>query len=99
MESTNNSKNTTLGLLENLKIKIGQFEFYIQAQVVEEALYAMLLGCPFMTLCQAGTRHFTNRDSQITLVDPNTHAVITIPTFKHSRSAPSSLMLEVLGFQ
>ncbi|KJA18652.1 hypothetical protein HYPSUDRAFT_919512 [Hypholoma sublateritium FD-334 SS-4] len=83
MESANQSTNDTKGLLPDFPITIGDFKFYIQVQVVENASYEMLLGRPFLTLCQASTRHFSNGDSHITLVDPNSQAVITLPT--HTR--------------
>ncbi len=83
MESANQSTNDTQGLLPDLPIKVGDHTFYIQAQVVESASYEMLLGRPFLTLCQANTRHFKNGDAHITLIDPNTQAAITIPT--HAR--------------
>jgi hypothetical protein len=85
MESANKSKNETLGLLQDLKILIGGYAFYVQAQVVEDAPYELLLGRPFFTLTQATHRHFSNGESHLTLVDPNTHAVITIPTRARKR--------------
>ncbi|KJA14554.1 hypothetical protein HYPSUDRAFT_108447, partial [Hypholoma sublateritium FD-334 SS-4] len=80
MESANQSTNDTQGLLPDLPIKVGDHTFYIQAQVVESVSYEMLLGRPFLTLCQANTHHFKNGDAHITLINPNTQATITIPT-------------------
>jgi hypothetical protein len=94
MESANKSKDQTLGLLADLKMSIGGYDFYIQVQVVENAPYELLLGRPFFTLTQATTRHFTNGDSQITLVDPNTGAVITMPTRQRSRNQGPSEFLQ-----
>jgi hypothetical protein len=94
MESANMSKDQTLGLLTDLKLTIGENDFYLQIQVIENAPYELLLGRPFFTLTQATTRHFTNGDSQITLVDPNTGAVLTVPTrqrTRHQRSQSSSV--------
>jgi hypothetical protein len=85
MESANKSKNETMGLLQDLKIEIGGYDFYVQVQVVQEAPYELLLGRPFFTLTQATHRHFSNGDSHLTLVDPNTQAVITIPTRARKR--------------
>lgn len=83
MESANQSTNDTKGLLADLPITIGTCTFYVQVQVVENASYEMLIGRPFHVLCQASMRHFSNGDAHLTLVDPNTQAVITIPT--HAR--------------
>ena len=44
MESANKSKNETMGLLQDLKIDIGGYSFYVQVQVVQDAPYDLLLG-------------------------------------------------------
>lgn len=80
MESANATKDTTLGLLRNLPVRIGNSTFYLQVQVFENAPYEMLLGHPFLTLTQAQTHHYSNGDSHITLLDPNTNESFTIPT-------------------
>ena len=80
MESANKSKDETMGLLQDLKIKIGEYDFYVQVQVVKDAPYELLLGRPFLTLTQASHKHFSNGESRLTLTDPNTHDTITIPT-------------------
>lgn len=80
MEAANSSKDSTLGLLRDLPARIGRSTFYLQVQVVENASYEMLLGRPFLTLTEARTHHYTNGDSHLTLVDPNTHDTFTIPT-------------------
>ncbi len=83
MESANQSTNDTKGLLPDLPIKVGDHTFYVQAQVVENASYEMLLGPSVPSHCATNTRHFKNGDAHITLIDPNTQAAITIPT--HAR--------------
>jgi gag-polyprotein putative aspartyl protease len=83
MESANKSKDETMRLLQDLKIDIGSYDFYLQVQVVKDTPYEMLLGWPFYTLTQAMHRHFLNGNSHLTLIDPNTQAVITIPTCAH----------------
>ena len=80
MESANKTKDETMGLLQDLKITIGGYDFYLQVQVVRDAPYEMLLGRPFFTLTQATHRHFDNGESRLTLLDPNTHDRITFPT-------------------
>ncbi|KAJ2912850.1 hypothetical protein MD484_g7577, partial [Candolleomyces efflorescens] len=86
MEAANSSKNRTTGLLPNLKVSVGQCNFYLQVQVIDSASYDMLLGRPFHTLAQALIKHFRNGDALITLTDPNTDAVITVPTKSRARS-------------
>ncbi|KAF8802125.1 hypothetical protein BYT27DRAFT_7226508 [Phlegmacium glaucopus] len=80
MESANLTKNKTMGLIKNLKLTIGRYDFYIQAQVVKDAPYKVLLGWPFFTLTQASHQHFSNGNSWLTVLDPNSHELITIPT-------------------
>ncbi|KAF9440879.1 hypothetical protein P691DRAFT_686063, partial [Macrolepiota fuliginosa MF-IS2] len=90
MESANASKEATLGLLRDLPARIGRSTFYLQVQVVENASYEMLLGQSFLTLTEARTHHYTNGDSHLTLLDPNTHDTFTIPTKPRVRQSPQS---------
>jgi len=69
-----------MGLLPNLQVIIGECDFYLQVQVIESALFKMLLEHPFFTLSQASTQHFFSGDSYITLLDPNSAKAITLPT-------------------
>ena len=80
MESANKTKDETMGLLQDLKINIGGYDFYVQVQVVRDAPYEMLLGRPFFTLTQATHKHYANGESRLTLFDPNTQAKIMLPT-------------------
>ena len=80
MESANKTRDQTMGLLQDLKINIRGYDFYLQVQVVKDAPYEMLLGMPFYTLTSADHKHFDNGDSRLTLLDPNTGDTITIPT-------------------
>ena len=80
MESANKSKNETIGLLQDLRLDIGGYDFYVQVQVVQDTPYDLLLGQPFFTLTQAMHKHFANGDSCLMLTDPNSGAIITVPT-------------------
>jgi len=80
MISVNATSNQTIGLIHDLKVTIGAYNFYLQVQVIENASYEMLLGRPFLTLMEANTQHYANGDSHITLQDPNSKAIITLPT-------------------
>lgn len=90
MESANATKDTTLGLLRDLLVRIGNSVFYLQVQVFENAPYEMLLGRPFLTLTQAQTHHYSNGDSHITILDPNTNESFTIPTAARVRNQGNS---------
>lgn len=69
-----------MGLLANLKVTIGGQDFYLQAQVMDNASYDVLLGRPFHTLTQAAIRHFNNGEAHATITNLNNGAVVTIPT-------------------
>ncbi|KAF8800910.1 hypothetical protein BYT27DRAFT_7116368 [Phlegmacium glaucopus] len=86
MESANLTQDKTLGLIKDLKLIIGGYDFYVQAQVVREAPYEVLLGRPFFTLTQASHQHYSNRDSRLRVLDPNTQELITIPTRPRKRN-------------
>ncbi|KAF8810011.1 hypothetical protein BYT27DRAFT_7021069, partial [Phlegmacium glaucopus] len=85
MESANLTKDKTMGLIKNLKLIIGGYDFYVQAQVVKNAPYEVLLGRPFFTLTEASHQHYSNGDSRLTVLDPNTQELITIPTRPRNR--------------
>lgn len=87
MESANSSREPTMGFLPNLRVSVGDCTLYLQVQVVENASYEILLGRPFLTLTQANTRHLSNGGSYITLVDPNSNQVVTVPTKPRIRSS------------
>ena len=86
MESANKSRDETMGLLQDLKINIGGYDFYLQVQVVRDAPYEMLLGRPFFTLTSASHKHFDCGDSRLTLFDPNSGDKIMLPTRPRDRS-------------
>jgi urease gamma subunit len=70
MESANKTKDETIGLLQDLKITIDGYNFYVQVQVVKEAPYKMLLGRPFFMFTQATHKHYADGESRLTLYDP-----------------------------
>jgi hypothetical protein len=71
MESANRSKDSTLGVLENLRFDFGSGEMLFQVQVVEKAPYEILLGRPFFAHTSCKTDDFINGDQHLTLSDPN----------------------------
>jgi len=80
MESANTTSNDTMGLIPDFKINIGGYDFYVQAQVVEKAPYEILLGRPFFVMTRALIQHFEDEGSHMTMTDPNTKAIISVPT-------------------
>jgi hypothetical protein len=80
MEAANDTRSTTLGLLQDLKFAFGPVEICLQVQVVEKAPFEVLLGRPFFALTACFTKDFQTGDQHITITDPNTRQVVTIPT-------------------
>lgn len=96
MESANKSTNSTIGLLHDVKATIGGYDFYLQIQVVEDAPYEILLGRPFHALTALDHKHFTDGSSRITMTDPNTGAVLMMPT--RARGHKGKKGTNVVGF-
>lgn len=80
MESANKSTDKMVGLIQDLEISIGGFKFYVQAQVVQDVPYELLIGRPFITLTQLVAKNSDDGSSVVTLIDPNMNAVISVPT-------------------
>jgi hypothetical protein len=72
MESANNTKNPTLGLVQNVRAIFGPIVLTLQVQVVEDAPFEVLLGRPFFALANCVTEDSTNGEMYITLRDPTT---------------------------
>ena len=80
MVAADHSRSSTLGTLENVLLKFGDVELYIQVQVVEDAPFNILLGQPFFAVAGAQTSHSTSGEQLITLKDPNSGSVLTLAT-------------------
>ena len=80
MESANGSVDPSLGLARNVPFLIGSITVYLQVHVIRSPAYDILLGRPFDVLTESIVRNFKNEDQTITLHDPNSGQVTTIPT-------------------
>ncbi|KIO14599.1 hypothetical protein M404DRAFT_17478 [Pisolithus tinctorius Marx 270] len=67
MMSANMSKDTTVGILENLKLDFRARPVMLQVQVIEHANFDMLLGCLFICLMSAVTNDYPDGRQWITL--------------------------------
>ncbi|KIN97971.1 hypothetical protein M404DRAFT_159047 [Pisolithus tinctorius Marx 270] len=84
MTSANMSKDTTVGILENLKLDFRARPVMLQVQVIEHANFNMLLSHPFICLmsiekCMV-TNDYPNGGQWITLHDLNDGHEYTLPT-------------------
>jgi hypothetical protein len=80
MQSVNGSISPSLGLARNVPFLIGDITLYLQVHVVRNPAYDVLLGRPFDVLTQSIVHNFANEDQTITICDPNTGNISTVPT-------------------
>jgi hypothetical protein len=84
MQSANGSVNPSLGLARNVPFRIGDITLYLQVHIVRNPAYDVLLGRPFDVLTQSIVRNFANEDQTITICDPNSGKLATVPTVPRS---------------
>ncbi|KAJ6484677.1 hypothetical protein C8R45DRAFT_1147519 [Mycena sanguinolenta] len=80
MQSANGSISPSLGLARNVPFRIGDITLYLQVHIVRNPAYDVLLGRPFDVLTQSIIRNFANEDQTITICDPNSGKLATVPT-------------------
>jgi hypothetical protein len=80
MESVNTSRNSTLGVIENIPLDFGGGPMFFQVQVTERANFEILLGRLFFTLTSCRTFDLPNGNQDILITDPNSHRELRIPT-------------------
>ncbi|KIJ08233.1 hypothetical protein PAXINDRAFT_59915, partial [Paxillus involutus ATCC 200175] len=80
MTSVNMQTDTTLGVLENLRLNFGADNVCVQVQILPWANFNMLLGRPFHCLMSATTDDFPDGSQNITLRDPNSGKEYKLPT-------------------
>ena len=81
MQLANHEVDETLGLAQNMPILIGDIMLYVQFHIVRNPAYDVLLGRPFDILCESIVRNYSNEDQTITIHDPNSGRIATVPTF------------------
>ena len=85
MQSANGEVEETYGLARNIPFTVKDITLFLQVHVVRSPTYDILLGRPFDVLTESGVKNYRNEDQIITITDPNTSQVLTIPT---SRCGP-----------
>ena len=71
MESANNTRNPTLGVVQNVRLSFGPITLTLHIQVINYAPFEVLLRQPFFTISSCITEDGLDGDSFITLRDPN----------------------------
>jgi hypothetical protein len=81
MQSANGEIDQSLGLARNVPCRLKDITLYLQFHVVISPAYDILLGKPFDVLTESTVKTYRNEDMTITITDPNSGKVATIPTF------------------
>ena len=85
MQSANGEIDQSLGLSRNVPCRVGDITLYLQIHVIRAPAYDILLGRPFDVLTESLVKNYANEDQTITISDPNTGRVSTIPTQPRGR--------------
>ncbi|KAG5640469.1 hypothetical protein DXG03_008548 [Asterophora parasitica] len=81
MQSANRTVDPSLGLAQNIPCTIGNITLYLQIHVIWNLAYDILLSRPFDVLtCSLVKMHLAD-ETIITITNPNTHVVTSIPLF------------------
>jgi len=80
MQSVNGSINQSLGLARNIPFFIGGLTLYLQVHIIQKPAYDILLGRPFDVLTESIVSTYKNDNTTVTIHDPNSNRVITVPT-------------------
>ena len=84
MTAANGTVERSIGLIPRLKLQFGPVEMVVQAHVMNNTPFNVLLGRPFFQAGRCRTTDFANGEQHITLTDPRTKADVTIPTHAQS---------------
>jgi len=80
MQSANGTVNKSLGLARNMPCHVGDITLYLQIHVIHDPAYNILMGQPFDVLTKSIVCNYANEDQTITICNPNSGEVTTIPT-------------------
>jgi hypothetical protein len=80
MQSANGLHNESFGLIENLELKISGMKLHVQAHVIRNLAYDVLLSRPFDILTALHIKNYRNKWQTITITDPNSGKMVSIPT-------------------
>jgi hypothetical protein len=82
MQSANGEVDRSLGLSRNVSCRVGNITLYLQIHVIRNAAYDVLLGRPFDVLTRSVAKNFPDGFQTLTICDPNTGEITTIPTME-----------------
>jgi hypothetical protein len=85
MQSTNGSCDESLGLVENLELEISGMKLHVQAHVIRNPAYDILLSRPFDILTASHIKNYQDESQTITITNPNSSKMVSIPTVLHGQ--------------
>ncbi|KAI6138988.1 hypothetical protein BKA82DRAFT_4365377 [Pisolithus tinctorius] len=88
LEAANQSKESTLGVIENATLCIGNIEAHLQIQVIDCAPFDLLLGQPFFCLLSSILHDFPDGEQSLEISNPNSGKQVLIPTQPHNKLQP-----------
>lgn len=97
MQSANGEINPSLGLIQNVSFSFGVVTLYLQVHVIQTDAYDVLLGRPFDMLTTSTVTNYLNQEQSITITDPNTGDMATIPTLPRSNFPPKIVNQDLIG--
>lgn len=80
LESADKSKSASLGKIPAIRLRVGTVELTMQAHVVNDAPFEVLIGRPFFAATECQTSDQKTGDQHLILTDPATGSRIMIPT-------------------
>jgi hypothetical protein len=86
LRSANKTEEGSIGIIKNLPIEIAGTKVYVQAQVVENADYDVLLGRPFTCALNAQEQNYTDGSAVLIFTDPVSGERKVVPTTKRRRN-------------
>lgn len=88
MQAANGQLEQSLGMARNVPFCFGTLTVYLQVHVFEKPPYEVLLGRPFDTLTESVASSKRDGSVTITLHDPNSDEVVSVPTFERGKRKP-----------
>jgi hypothetical protein len=85
MQLANGSRDESLGLIKNLKLEIGGMKLFVQAHIIHNPAYNVLLGRPFGVLIASHIKNYCNESQTIMLTDVNSSKMVSILTVPHGQ--------------
>ena len=64
---------------------------FLQMHVIQEVAYDVLLGRPFDVLTESMVRNYEDKNQTITIQDPNSGKIVTIPTLSKPPRQPQGI--------